>query len=85
MPFIEGNIPENLLKIINMQKPKSHMAQDFMYEHWTKYVDECSSCHQRFSYGTKNNEFCANSGCHDIRWQNLSLRLKPVVARDKIK
>ena len=77
MPINNGGIPENLLKTINMPKPADHRKPDFMIEHWTKYKETCSSCHEKFSYGTKNNEFCANSTCHDIRWQNMTFRLKP--------
>ncbi len=76
MPFKEGNIPAHLLNIINMQKPKSHMEPDFMKEHWAKYIAECSTCHERFSYGTQDDAFCANSGCHGTRWQNVSLKAR---------
>jgi len=77
LPFINGKIPTYLLNTINMNKPESHTRPDFMIAHWTKYVEGCSNCHVQFSYGTRNEEFCANSGCHNIRWQSMSLRYKP--------
>lgn len=77
MPFVEGEIPSHLLDIINIPKPESHLEVDFMVEHWNKWDEACAYCHKKFNYGTKNDAFCANSGCHDTRWQNLTLRAKP--------
>jgi len=77
LPMGKNGVPKDLLATINMKKPLSHNKSDFMVEHWTKYNKECSSCHKKLSKKKKNNKFCSNSSCHDIRWQELTLRLKP--------
>ncbi len=77
IPIIKGAVPQNLLETLNLSKPSSHSKPDFMVRHWTKYREQCSSCHRKFGYGTKSDEFCGNSSCHDVRWKTMPLSLKP--------
>ena len=59
-----------ILDLTDMERPESHLAQDFVFSHYElSESDEadCESCHGEIEYGDDNQTFCANSGCHDAR------------------
>ncbi|MEN8132977.1 MAG: hypothetical protein ABFS45_22925, partial [Pseudomonadota bacterium] len=68
-----GEIPRNLLAIVDVAKPPSHQRADFMVTHRTQMDDTCVACHGEIRFGTDDKTFCANSGCHGTTWPNLVL------------
>jgi len=68
-----GEIPRNLLALMDMPKPPSHSRADFINTHRTAVDDTCAACHGETRFGTDDKTFCGNSGCHGRTWPNLHL------------
>ncbi len=73
MVIRRGEIPRNLLAIVDVAKPPSHQRADFMVTHRSLVDDTCAACHGEIRFGTDDKTFCANSGCHGTTWPNLVL------------
>ncbi len=65
-------IPGGYLDLLDKRKPRNHRQPDFMANHMQLASQRCSGCHgEVIEYGTDDQTFCANSGCHDQQWQYL--------------
>jgi hypothetical protein len=74
IPLVTHNdrIPDTYLALLDKSKPRSHMAPDFMAGHMRKVNKSCAFCHgEVIEMGTDDKSFCANSGCHDGKWQYI--------------
>jgi hypothetical protein len=54
--------------VLPQEKPDSHRAADFGWDHRILADDTCAECHGSVEYGTDNTSFCANGICHDGEW-----------------
>ncbi|GAW92053.1 cytochrome c family protein [Calderihabitans maritimus] len=57
--------------VSNREKPFSHLASDWPVNHGKKQSRECFACHAAKKGETS---FCANGGCHGIRWKQPEFR-----------
>jgi len=62
----DGAVFQGLL--LASEKPASHLAASFSWDHRILANDTCSECHGKIEYGTDNSSFCANGICHGQDW-----------------
>lgn len=69
-PVVAGDGQEAALRgvVLPEEKPDSHRAADFYWEHRILADDTCAECHGAVEYGTDNTSFCANGICHGGEW-----------------
>jgi len=66
LDMTDGAVLQGLL--LTNQKPDSHLAKSFAWDHRILANDTCAECHGTIEYGTDNTSFCANGVCHDQDW-----------------
>jgi nitrate/TMAO reductase-like tetraheme cytochrome c subunit len=66
----DGRVESSTLRnaVLAVQKPDSHRAPDFIWEHRLLAEEPCADCHGTIAFGTDNSSFCANGICHGLEW-----------------